>query len=95
VGALLDAEYKIARNSIDEDGNEAQHPAKYLSIAHLDREHIHPASPPMAFQFSLEDCELPQTIGKLRVFGTNAGCAHRCIKAAEGLLECVGVAFSQ
>jgi len=48
----------------------------------------------MALQFSLEDSELPQTVGELRVFGSNAGCANRCVKAAEDLLEGIAVAFS-
>ena len=47
----------------------------------------------MALQLGLEDRKLPQTIGELRVFVSNAGCADRRIEAAEDLLECVAVAF--
>ena len=81
-------------HSSREDGGGDQRQPKYLSITDLACEHIDPASGPMALQFSLEDGELPQTVGELRVFGSNAGCANRCVKAAEHLLEGVAVAFS-
>src|ERR1019366_10621409 len=86
--------WRQRQSSIDEDGGDDQHPPKYLSITDLACENIDPASRSMALHLSLEDCELPQTVGELRVFGSNGGSANRCVKAAEDLLECVGVAFT-
>src|ERR1035441_6857209 len=86
--------WRERQSSIDEDGGDDQHPPKYLSITYLACENIDPASRSMALHLSLEDSELPQTIGELRVFGINAGCANRCVKAAEDLLEGIAVAFT-
>src|SRR5207302_5860164 len=60
----------------------------------LNARYIHPGPAGIAGQRRIEDCELPQAVGELRICGRGRRVLNRLIEPAEDLFECIVIAFA-